>query len=79
MGFGILVADTAKDTRFDRRVDEHTGYSTEAILAVPIRTTDGDTYGCIELLNAYWGFEEWMMDASQNISTTLAGYVQARL
>jgi hypothetical protein len=79
MGFGILVADAAEDNRFDRSVDEHTGYSTEAILAVPIRATDGDTYGCIELLNAYYGFEEWMMDASQNIATTLAGYIQARL
>jgi hypothetical protein len=79
MGFGVLVADAATDNRFDRSVDEHTGYSTEAILAVPIRATDGDTYGCMELLNAYWGFEEWMMDASQNIATTLAGYIQARL
>ena len=79
MGFGILVADAAEDNRFDRSVDEHTGYNTEAILAVPIRATDGDTYGCMELLNAYWGFEEWMMDASQNIATTLAGYIQARL
>ncbi len=79
MGFGVLVADTTKDDRFDRTVDEHTGYHTEAILAIPIRATDGDTYGCVELLNAPWGFEEWMIDASQNIATTLAGYIQARL
>jgi GAF domain-containing protein len=79
MGFGLIVADTAKDERFGRQVDEQTGYRTQAILAAPIRTTDGWTYGCIELLNAPWGFEEWMLDASQNVATTLAGYIQVRL
>jgi hypothetical protein len=79
MGFGLLVADTSKDARFDQSVDARTGYRTRAILAVPLRTTDGWTYGCLELLNAPWGFEEWMMDASQNIATTLAGFIHVRL
>ncbi|MFH1464827.1 MAG: GAF domain-containing protein [Pseudomonadota bacterium] len=79
MGFGMVVADTDKDERFNHQVDDHTGYQTQAILAVPIRTTEGDSYGTVELLNAPWGFEEWMLDASQNIATILAGYIQARL
>jgi len=79
MGFGMLVSEPKSSKHFDRSVDEHTGYNTETMLAVPLRSTEGESYGCLELLNAYWGFEEWMIDASQNIATTLAGYISARL
>jgi len=78
MAVGMLIEDTTRDRRFDPSVDRMTGYVTRAILAVPLRTTDRESFGCIELLNSPWGFEEWMIDASQNIATTLAEFVRAR-
>ena len=37
-GKGILVHDAYTDPRFNREIDEETGYLTKSILCVPIRT-----------------------------------------
>jgi hypothetical protein len=78
-GCGLLVKDASRDPRHLKSVDDITGYRTISMLAVPVRSTDGFNYGCIELLNSPWGFETWMVDLAQGIATTLAGAIAHRV
>lgn len=48
---GLLIRDAAHDDRHYTEVDQHTGFSTHAILCAPV-ALESVTYGCIELLNA---------------------------
>ncbi|MEW6544316.1 MAG: sigma 54-interacting transcriptional regulator [Nitrospirota bacterium] len=46
----VLVNDVSKDPRFDRKVDQSTGFRTKSILAVPLQDR-GRVLGVIEVLN----------------------------
>ncbi len=50
-GEGMIVHDAYKDERFNRSVDEKTGYTTKSILCVPIRTMKGEIIGAAQMLN----------------------------
>lgn len=50
-GESVIVDDAYSDDRFDRTVDEKTGYTTRSILCVPIRTVKGQTIGVAQVLN----------------------------
>ena len=50
-GKGITVHDAYTDPRFNRTIDEQTGYTTKSILCVPIRTVKGELIGVAEALN----------------------------
>lgn len=50
-GKGIVVANAYEDPLFDRSVDEKTGYRTDSILCVPIRTIRGEMLGVAQVLN----------------------------
>jgi adenylate cyclase len=50
-GKGLLVKDVYKDSRFNRSVDEQTGYRTRSIACAPIRTVRGELIGVVEVLN----------------------------
>ena len=50
-GRPLRVADAYEDDRFDRSWDEHSGYRTRSILAVPIKGHQGKTEGVIQVLN----------------------------
>ena len=41
-GDTLLVDDAYKDERFDRTIDEKSGYRTQSILSVPIRAESGE-------------------------------------
>lgn len=49
-GRALIVEDASKDPRFSERVDSITGFRTESIIAVPLKTEER-TYGVIELVN----------------------------
>ncbi len=51
----ILVNDTANEGRLLRRVDQSSGYRTEQVLCVPLRT-EGRVIGALQLLNKPSGF-----------------------
>jgi len=51
----INVNDTARDTRFLRRIDSGSGYHTESVLAVPLRV-EGRVIGALQALNKPGGF-----------------------
>jgi len=50
-GEGIIVHDAYADPRFNRSVDEQTGFTTRNILSVPIRTSKGEIIGVAQALN----------------------------
>jgi adenylate cyclase len=54
-GVGTIVDDAYADDRFNRTVDEMTGYTTKTVLCVPIVTLKGERIGIAQLLNKVGG------------------------
>ena len=54
-GQGLLVEDAYADPRFDRVIDEETGYHTHTIACAPIRTVKGEIIGVLQVLNKKHG------------------------
>ena len=50
-GEHAIVNDAYNDSRFDKSVDEKTGYKTESILCDPIKTVKGEIIGVAQVLN----------------------------
>ena len=50
-GDGVVIQDAYTDPRFNRSVDEQTGFVTHNILCVPIKTAKGETIGVAQTLN----------------------------
>ncbi len=48
---GLIIHDAYKDSRFNAKVDEQTGFKTRNILCAPIRTVKGDVIGVVQALN----------------------------
>jgi HD-GYP domain-containing protein (c-di-GMP phosphodiesterase class II) len=55
----LLLADAWADPRFDRSVDDRTGYRTRSMLCVPLISSTGETVGVIQVINKLQGdFDE---------------------
>ena len=54
-GESLMIHDAYADPRFNRSIDEQTGYVTRSILCVPIRTVKGDLIGVAQTLNKVKG------------------------
>jgi len=54
-GESLLIEDPYKDPRFNRTIDEQTGFRTRNILCVPIRTVRGEIIGVAQTLNKHKG------------------------
>ena len=50
-GESLIIEDAYSDPRFNRSVDEQTGFVTKSILCVPIRTVKGQIIGVAQSLN----------------------------
>ena len=50
-GEPLIVHDAYGDARFNRTIDEQTGFATRSILAVPVRSVTGEVIGVVEALN----------------------------
>jgi adenylate cyclase len=50
-GESLIIGDAYSDPRFNRSVDEQTGFVTRSILCVPIRTVKGSIIGVAQTLN----------------------------
>lgn len=50
-GQSIRIDDAWDDPRFDRSVDQRTGYRTKSMLCVPLKSTDGESLGVIQGIN----------------------------
>ncbi len=47
----INVPNAYKDPRFNQDVDKNTGYKTNAILAMPIKSTSGEIVAVVQFMN----------------------------
>ena len=56
-GEAVLVNDTAADPRFSAAIDKESGYRTESLLTVPLRTSRGEVIGACQVLNKPGGFQ----------------------
>lgn len=54
-GEALIIHDAYADARFNRSVDEQTGFSTHSILCVPIKTVKGEIIGVAQTLNKRGG------------------------
>jgi len=54
-GEGLIILDAYSDDRFNRTVDEQTGFKTRSILCAPVKTVKGDLIGVIQVLNKKGG------------------------
>jgi adenylate cyclase len=54
-GQGVVVEDAYADPRFDRAIDEETGYVTHRVACAPIRTVKGEIMGVLQVLNKKHG------------------------
>jgi putative ABC transport system ATP-binding protein len=50
-GAAVRVDDAYSDPRFNRALDQRTGFRTRSILALPVRNRSGDVFGVAQLLN----------------------------
>ena len=50
-GENLIIHDAYADPRFNRSIDEQTGYVTHSICCVPIRTVKGEVIGVAQALN----------------------------
>lgn len=50
-GEAVMIADAYADARFNRSIDEQTGFVTRNILCVPIKTVKGEIIGVSQTLN----------------------------
>ncbi|PKL44091.1 MAG: adenylate/guanylate cyclase domain-containing protein [Candidatus Riflebacteria bacterium HGW-Riflebacteria-2] len=50
-GEGIIIPDAYADSRFNRNIDEQTGFVTRNILCVPIKTAKGQVMAVAQILN----------------------------
>ncbi|HOK07045.1 MAG TPA: GAF domain-containing protein [Syntrophales bacterium] len=50
-GEGLIVHDAYRDGRFNRSVDDSTGFRTKSILCVPVKTMRGEIIGVAQMLN----------------------------
>ncbi len=50
-GQGEIIADAYADNRFNRQVDEQTGFKTQNIVCAPVKTVKGEVIGVTQALN----------------------------
>ena len=48
---GEVIHDVYADSRFNKEVDQETGYKTKNMICCPVKTVDGLTIGVIQVLN----------------------------
>jgi GAF domain len=50
-GETINIEDAYQVKRFDRKVDQSTGFRTRSVLAVPVKNEEGKVIGAIQMIN----------------------------
>jgi len=50
-GKGLIINDAYDDARFNRKIDQQTGFKTRNIICCPIKTAKGDIIGVAQCLN----------------------------
>ncbi len=72
-GKGLIVDDPYADERFNREIDEETGYVTKNLVCAPIRTARGEVIGILQMLNRREGtFTQEDLDVLEAMTTQTA-------
>jgi HD-GYP domain-containing protein (c-di-GMP phosphodiesterase class II) len=72
----LNLRDAYADLRFNHEIDRSTGYHTRNLLAVPMRNTQGDVVGVLQLLNKRQGD---FSDADADLLGALGGQAAAAI
>jgi signal transduction protein with GAF and PtsI domain len=77
-GETVMLKDAYNDPRFDRSVDQSTGYRTRSLLTMAIRGADGKVAGVLQALNkssgAFTDADELTMQRYADEVRTLLGW-----
>ncbi len=77
MGSGLMIEDVSRDGRHNSKVDRSTGFSTKAMLAVPVRSESGSIYGVLELLNPPRAFTGTDYEVAERVANSLGEMLEA--
>ncbi len=74
---GEVIHDVYADSRFNKEVDQETGYKTKNMICCPVKTVDGSTIGVIQVLNKRKGrFTKDNLFFAESIATQAAVSIQ---
>ncbi|MFT5924362.1 MAG: adenylate cyclase [Paraglaciecola sp.] len=77
-GEGTIINNAYEDPRFNKTVDQETGFKTDKILCVPIRTPRGEIIGAVQTLNKKVGeFDETDLQILESLTTQCAVTLQS--
>ena len=77
-GVGEIILDAYADSRFNRTIDEQTGFVTKSILCAPVKTVKGEIIGVIQVLNKKEGeFDEEDLELLEAMTTQAAVALQS--
>ncbi|MDZ7373267.1 MAG: GAF domain-containing protein [candidate division KSB1 bacterium] len=70
----LNIPDAYQDSRFNREIDQRTGYRTRSVLAAPLRNRAGEVIGVFQVLNKEGGpftrEDELLLDAISGLAAT---------
>ncbi len=74
---GEIIHDVYKDDRFNKDVDQETGYKTKNMICSPVKTVDGKIIGVIQILNKNKGrFTKDNLEFVNSVATQAAISIQ---
>ncbi len=76
---GLVIEDAVRDDRHYSKVDNATGYRTKSILSVPIKTPDGGSFGCMQLLNPPQRFSNEDFTVAETVSNALGAWLHGSI
>ena len=77
-GEGVYVKDAYADERFERTIDEKTGFKTKSICCAPVRTVRGEVIGVVQCMNKKSGdFNDDDLELLEAITTQAAVSLQS--
>ena len=78
-GEGVIIDDAYADDRFNRSVDEQTGFTTRSIICAPVKTVKGEIIGVSQALNKKRGtFTAEDLSLLEAMTTQAAVALQSR-
>ena len=78
-GVGTIVHDPYSDPRFNKKVDQETGFITKSILCAPVRTVKGEIIGVLQMLNHKHGqFTEQHLHLLEDMTSLTAMALRSR-
>ncbi len=75
-GRSLNVKDAYDDARFERQFDSKTGFETQSMLCQPLRSSDGEVVGVIQVLNSH---QAHFTEDDENLLSAIGGQIAIAL